>query len=75
MGTYFIFYSSPVPLAFASIQVQEARLALLPFRSMLLRHRSKFHLHLAPATKPSSIRRVLFSITWIPRKRGHHMAE
>ena len=75
MGTYLIYHPSLIPVTLTGVQVQETRLALLPLRSVLLRHRPQLHLYLVPTTKPCPFCSMLLSLTWVTRQRCHHMAE
>lgn len=75
MGSYIIYNPRSIPPPLTSLQIQKAVLALLPLRSMLLRHHPQLHLHLVPTTKSSLVRRVLLSFPWIVGERCYHVAE
>ena len=58
---------------YAGIHVQEAGLALLPLRPLLLHERSRPRLHLGDAFKCCFVRRLLLHIPWILGQRRHYM--
>lgn len=73
MDTYCIYRPSGVSLATSRVQIQEAVMALLPLRSLLLLQHPQLRLYLADPFKSCDVRRVLLSCTWIPRERSHNM--
>lgn len=64
-----------LPPSIAHLQIQEADVALLPLRPLLLRHHPQLCLHLDSSSEPGALRGVLLFITWVGRERCDYMAE
>lgn len=67
MDSYRIYSTGSVLLANARVPVQEASLALLLVRPVLLLQYPQLYLHLAATVKFGPICGLLLSVTWIPR--------
>ena len=65
MGPHCIYRARRLPPTTAVLHLQEARLALLPLRPLLLRDHPQFHLFLDFPFESCSLRRLLQPLTWI----------
>lgn len=70
-----IYSASSILPSHAVILVQEASMALLPVRLVLLRQHSQFRVHLVSPLELGPIRGLLLFITWIPCFCRDHMEE
>ena len=66
MGPHCVHHPRSLSHFSARVHLQEAGLALLPVRSMLLCDDSKFRLFLDLSIKSGIIRGLLLSLAWLP---------
>ena len=75
MGTHFVHRPGSLSPPLALLSIQEARLALLFVRPLLLYHHSQLYFLLDFAFKYLALGRLLLSIARVSRQRGDYLAE
>lgn len=75
MGSCRIYCSGVVSTPSARLYLQEALLALLSLRPLLLRYNPQLCLHLVLSFQHGIIHGMLLPLAWIPCERSRHMEE